>query len=102
MERRLLGSEMALKTPFFKAFGPLLFGRAKAQVNRSLQDLQGLDDLYSVLGDLFPEKLLDPTEKGANSRRRRLPASVTFWAFVAQVLSPKTSCREIAHRKIGR
>jgi hypothetical protein len=89
---------MALKTPFFHAFGPLLFGRAKAQVNQSLQDLHGLDDLYSVFGDLFPEKLLDPTAKGVNSRQRRLPPVVTFWAFVAQVLSPKTSCREIVHR----
>jgi hypothetical protein len=89
---------MALKTPFFHAFGPLLFGRAKAQVNRSLQDLKGLDDLYSVFGDLFPAKLLDPTAKGTNSRQRRLPPVVTFWAFVAQVLSPKTSCREIVHR----
>jgi len=89
---------MALKTPFFHAFGPLLFGRAKTKVNQSLQDLQGLDDLYSVLGDLFPAKLLDPTAKGVNSRQRCLPAAVTFWAFVAQVLSPKTSCREIVHR----
>ncbi len=89
---------MALKTPFFHAFGPLLFGRAKAKVNQSLQDLQGLDDLYSVFGDLFPEKLLDPAAKGTNSRQRRLPPVVTFGAFVAQVLSPKTSCREIVHR----
>jgi hypothetical protein len=89
---------MALKTPFFHAFGPLLFGRAKARVNQRLQDLKGLGDLYAVFGDLFPEKLLDPTEKGVNSRQRALPAAVTFWAFVAQVLSPKTSCREIVHR----
>ena len=89
---------MALKTPFFKAFGPLLFGRAKTSVLTRLQRLQGLEDLYAVFGDLFPEKLLEPTAKGANSRQRRLPAVVTFWAFVAQVLSPKTSCREIAHR----
>jgi len=89
---------MALKTPFFKAFGPLLFGRAKTSVLTRLQRLQSLEDLYAVFGDLFAEKLLDPTAKGVNSRQRRLPPVVTFWAFVAQVLSPKTSCREIAHR----
>jgi hypothetical protein len=89
---------MALKTPFFKEFGPLLFGRGKTSALKSLQDLRGLEDLYAVFGDLFPEKLLDPSAKGANSRQRRLPPVVTFWAFVAQVLSPKTSCREIAHR----
>jgi Transposase DDE domain/Insertion element 4 transposase N-terminal len=89
---------MALKTPFFSAFGPLLFGRSKTAVRKSLQRLERLEDLYAIFGDLFPERLLDPTAKGANSRRRSLPAVVTFWAFVAQVLSPKTSCREIARR----
>ena len=57
-----------------------------------------LEDLYGALGDLFPEKMLDPANIGTNSRRRCLPPVVTFWAFVAQVLSPKTSCREITHR----
>ena len=98
MERCLLEEEMALKTPFFEAFGPLLFGRSKAKIQHSLQRMGSLEDLYAVFGDLFPEKLLDPAEKGVNSRRRCLPPVVTFWAFVAQVLSPKTSCREMARR----
>ena len=89
---------MALKTPFLKAFGPLLFGRGKTSALTGLQRLKSLEDLYAVFGDLFPQRLLDPAAKGANSRQRRLPPVVTFWAFVAQVLSPKTSCREIAHR----
>ena len=89
---------MALKTPFFKAFGPLLFGRGKTSVLKSLQDLESLEDLYAIFGHLFEVHLLDPTEKGVNSRRRRLPASVTFWAFVAQALSPRSSCREVARR----
>lgn len=89
---------MALKTPFFKAFGPLLFGRGKTSVLKSLQDLESLEDLYAIFGHLFEAHLLDPTEKGVSSRRRRLPASVTFWAFVAQALSPRSSCREVARR----
>jgi len=89
---------MALKTPFFKAFGPLLFGRGKTSVLKSLQDLESLEDLYAVFGHLFEMQLLEPSAKGANSRRRCLPASVTFWAFVAQALSPRSSCREVARR----
>ena len=89
---------MALKTPFFEAFGPLLFGRSQAKVRKNLQEIAQLEDLYAVFGDLFPQKLLAPTASGPNSRQRSLPAVVTFWAFVAQVLSPKTSCREISRR----
>ena len=89
---------MALKTPFFKAFGPLLFGRGKTSVLKSLQGLESLEDLYAVFGHLFELQLLEPSAKGVNSRRRSLPASVTFWAFVAQALSPRSSCREVARR----
>jgi len=69
---------MALKTPFFKAFGPLLFGRGKTSVLKSLQELESLEDLYAIFGHLFELQLLEPSEKGVNSRRRRLPASVRF------------------------
>ena len=55
-------------------------------------------DLYAIFGDLFAERLLDLGGKGLNSRRRSLPPVVTFWAFVAQALSPKTSCREVVRR----
>ncbi len=89
---------MSLKTPFFRAFGPLLFGRQAGAVQDRLRRFDCLEDVYGALGDLFPEKMLDPANIGTNSRRRCLPPVVTFWAFVAQVLSPKTSCREITHR----
>ncbi len=89
---------MPLKTPFFKAFGPLLFGRSKTSVLKSLQELESLEDLYAVFGYLFEARWLEPTARGTNSRRRRLPPSVTFWAFVAQALSPRSSCREVARR----
>jgi hypothetical protein len=89
---------MALKTPFFKAFGPLLFGRAKTSTLRALRELESLEDLYAIFGDLFVERFLGPRAKGVNSRRRRLSMQVTFWAFVAQALSPKSSCREVARR----
>jgi hypothetical protein len=89
---------MALKTPFFKAFGPLLFGRGKTSTLRALRELESLEDLYAIFGELFVERFLGPSAKGVNSRRRRLSMQVTFWAFVAQALSPKSSCREVARR----
>jgi hypothetical protein len=89
---------MASRTPFFKAFGPLLFGRRNQSALDSISKLDGLDDLYAIFGDLFAERLLERSDKGANSRVRVLPPHVTFWAFVAQALSPKSSCREVVRR----
>ena len=89
---------MPLKTPFFKAFGPLLFGRAKTSALKTVTEPESLEDLYAIFGHLFEVHLLEPTVKGVNSRSRCLPAAVTFWAFVAQALSPKSSCREVARR----
>jgi hypothetical protein len=89
---------MARSTPFFKAFGPLLFGRRSKSALDSIAKLESLDDLYAIFGDLFAERLLERSAKGANSRRRSLPPQVTFWAFVAQALSPKSSCREVVRR----
>lgn len=89
---------MALKTPYFKAFGPLLFGSRPKTAVEKLRSLQSLEDLYAIFGDLLPNKLLERKEKGANSRTRSLPPSVTFWAFLAQVLDVKGSCRETARK----
>ncbi len=50
---------------------------------------------------MFAAKLLERSEKGTNSRQRSLPPQVTFWAFVAQALSPKSSCREVVRRVGG-
>jgi hypothetical protein len=89
---------MSSRTPFFKAFGPLLFGRRAKSALDSISKLESLEDLYSIFGDLFAEKLFERSDKGANSRQRSLPPQITFWAFVAQALSPKSSCREIVAR----
>jgi len=89
---------MAIKTPFFEAFGPLLFGRAPRRAVEELGKIDSLEQLYGLFGDLIPSKLLEPKEKGVGSRDRALPARVTFWAFVAQTLSPGTSCREIVRK----
>ena len=85
-------------TPFFKAFGPLLFGRKSKSALESISELESLEDLYAIFGEMFAAKLLERSEKGTNSRQRSLPPHVTFWAFVAQALSPKSSCREVVRR----
>ncbi len=42
--------------------------------------------------------MLSPTDKGINSRQRAYPLPLTFWAFLSQVLSPGSSCREIVRK----
>jgi hypothetical protein len=61
---------MGIKTPFFKAFGPLLFGRAPRKALAELQEIDSLEQLYGLFGDLIPRKLLGASDKGVNSRDR--------------------------------
>ena len=64
---------MTSRTPFFKAFGPLLFGRRRKAALESISKLESLEDLYAIFGDLFAERLLERSDKGVNSRHRSLP-----------------------------
>jgi len=89
---------MSNKTPFFKAFGPLLFGRPARRTLQKLSRLNSLQELYEIFGHLLPERLLAATENGVNSRDRLFSTQVTFWAFAAQILSPGTACREMVRR----
>jgi len=89
---------MRSSTPFFKAFGPLLFGRRPGHKVKEVKAIESLGELYEVFGDLVPEKLLALESKGANSRDRALPPRVTFWAFVWQALNPGSSCREVTRK----
>jgi DDE family transposase/transposase IS4-like protein len=89
---------MSSSTPFFKAFGPLLFGRKPGGKLKELKQIQSLGELYEVFGDLIPEKLLGRSQSGTNSRERALPPRVTFWAFVWQVMQPQSSCREVVRK----
>jgi hypothetical protein len=89
---------MSSSTPFFKAFGPLLFGRQARGTMKKLARLTSIQELYELFGHLFPEHLLAASDVGTNSRERVFTPQVTFWAFVAQILSPGSSCREIVRR----
>lgn len=47
---------MRSSTPFFKAFGPLLFGRRPGHKVKEVKAIESLGELYEVFGDLVPEK----------------------------------------------
>ena len=79
---------MPASTPFFKAFGPLLFGRPVRGALRKVGRLNSLQGLYELFGHLIPEARLATNQTGPNSRERVFTPQVTFWAFVAQILSP--------------
>jgi hypothetical protein len=97
-ERAQLDKTMSSKTPFFKAFGPLLFGRPARRILQKIGRLDSLQELYEIFGHLLPDELLAASEAGVGSRERVFSKQVTFWAFVAQILSPGTACREIVRR----
>lgn len=68
-------------TPFFQAFGPLLFGRGPRSLIKKIKRLDGLGELHELFGELPPDSLLSMNEAGVNSRERILTPKVTFWAF---------------------
>jgi hypothetical protein len=86
------------RTPFFKEFGALLFGRRAKQKIEALLESEHLEDLYEMFGGCFQLNLLEPRAKSTGSRQRKLPLSITFWAFISQALSPRSSCRETVAR----
>jgi len=89
---------MPQTTPFFQGFGPLLFGRAPKKAIDQISRIKSLDDLYAYFGEMIPGQIFTPPDKGPGSRVRLLPTRVTFWAFVAQVMSPGMSCREVVRK----
>ena len=89
---------MSARTPFFHAFGPLLFGRRSRDLVRKLGSLDSLGEIYELFGEMLPERLLEKTSSGVNSRERALTPKVTFWAFVSQVFDVGSSCRDVARK----
>jgi hypothetical protein len=91
---------MALRTAFLPGLSHHLCGRQRrsqleqlrAQTERVRQS--SLSRLSEIFGPWLPTDLLAPTACGLNSRKRLYPLHLTFWAFLSQVLSPGSSCRE--------
>jgi Transposase DDE domain len=90
-------------TPFFSAFAPLLFGRPprsfRAALHNSVLKADSISQWRATFGSMIPEALLAPKKEGPGSRERLFSPLVTFWAFLSQVLSPNSACRE-AVRKV--
>ena len=87
-------------TPFFQAFGPLLFGRGPGSVIGKVKRLDSLGELYELFGELLPDRLLSTSEEGPNSRERVFTPKVTFWAFVSQVLDVGSACRDVVRKSL--
>ena len=91
-------------TPFFAGFHRLLFGRAQRSAQQHLRtQAQALEQatlcqLGKLCAPWVPARLLKPTARGAHSRRRFFPLGLTFWAFLSQVLSPASPCRETVRK----
>lgn len=79
-------------TPFFLPWRARL-----GALGRSLPRLDGPRPFLHRLEVLFarwlPSHTLCPTEEGPCSRQRQWPLRLTFWTFLAQVLSPGSACR---------
>ena len=87
---------MGFKTPFFSAFGPLLFGR---RAHRRLPVVgEDFGQLQGLFGGHLPKGALRPARAGTGSRRRIFSSEVTFWAFLFQVLCPGCACREVVRK----
>ena len=94
---------MRNSTPFFRAFGPLLFGKppvsALAEAFANFSQCSSLSQLRKAFGSYIPQALLARTPSGDNSRRRIFSLDVVFWSFFDQVQTPNGACRE-AVRKV--
>jgi hypothetical protein len=91
-------------TPFFAGFHRLLFGRAQRGAEQQLRaqkqafEQATLCQLGKLCAPWVPTRLLEPAARGAHSRRRLFPQGLTFWAFLSQVLSPGSPCRETVRK----
>lgn len=91
-------------TPFLPGISRELFGcQRRSQLDelrlRTEQLRQAtLSRLCEVFGSWLTSSLLTQTRQGTNSRKRTYPVSLTFWAFLSQVLNPGSACREIVRK----
>ena len=84
---------MHSKEPFLPGFAKLLFGRRRSRHIQSIRR-QSPDGVESLFSKWIPqERLYVLATQGANLRNRVFTPSVTFWAFLWQVLTPGASCR---------
>jgi len=91
-------------TPFLPGIPHGLFGRhRRSQLDQLRAQTEqwrqaSLSRLCEIFGAWLPPQLLSQTPHGGHSRQRLYPLSLTFWAFLSQVLSPGSACREIVRK----
>ena len=87
-------------TPFFSALFPLLFGRPPCRELKKLQTQalvsDSISELRKALGQFVPDALFGRHTQGG--RDRLFNPLVTFWAFLSQVLSPESACRDAVRK----
>ena len=82
------------KTLYLPGFSHLLSG-SRPQAQKLARETSALDGLAGLVGRFIPAEIFEPEE---GQRRRAFPAWVTFIAFLGQVLSRGSSCRETVRR----
>jgi len=80
-------------TPFFLPWRARLSALRRALPGGGGSSQPMVHQLEALFGRWLPDPLLRPTRAGPGSRQRRWPLRLTFWTFLAQVLSPGSSCR---------
>jgi hypothetical protein len=83
-------------TPFFPDFS-----LPRRRTRSVLQDAAAasLDQLSDLFNKSIGPELYAKTSAGPKSRQRIFTLPIIFWAFLSQILSPKSSCRQ-ALRKV--
>ena len=71
---------------------------ARVQAQARAAALSSLSELSLLLGRFVPEGLLERAAQKEHSRERIFSFRSTFWAFVSQVLTPRTSCLEVVRK----
>src|SRR6266540_987161 len=79
-------------TPFFLPWRARL-SALRHQLPRGDSAQPMLHQLAALFARWLPPYLFCPTEAKACSRQRQWPLRLSFWTFLAQVLSPGSSCR---------
>lgn len=82
-------------TPFFPQLRPCLAPLGRRVHHLRQQSLLHLEQLFSPF---LPPGLLAQADEGPNSRERVYSVRRTFFGFLAQVLNPDCSCREIVRQ----
>ena len=87
-------------TSFFPGFHHLLFGRPPISQREALVrqranlGASSIEALQGIFSGRLPTDLLCKPDYGTKIRERIFSPAILFWAFLSQVLSPGSACRE--------